>query len=262
MTVKRRVSSTASSSALKPIQASNVEKQQTLKTGPRASGYEHENRKRTYTVSHERRLSEFEIPEVDELRHCSGESENSKDGNGSLKGVSEIFNGGNRSCKDTNCGEAVRISQKEACMLASERARVKNPCNPQNGKQIHSSEQKFENSVQQKCENISKTTGSGTADKNSVDTSCCKFTFCGKTLQLDNVSSHDSVYAHMEALRMHLEKKLGTRLLTAVYRYITNVSLEEYERVTQTVMCMLGEDKMTYFPVLLQLVACETIYFH
>ena len=248
MTVKRRVSSTASSSALKPIQASNVEKQQTVKTGPRASGFEHENRKRTYTVSHERRLSEFEIPEVDELRHCSGESKTSK--------------GGNRSCKDTNCGEAVCISQKEACMLASEKARVKNPCNPQNGKQIHSSEQKCENAVQQKCENISKTTGSKTVDKNNTDTSCCKFTFCGKTLQLENVSSHDSVYAHMEALRMHLEKELGTRLLTAVYRYITNVSLEEHERVTQTVMCMLGEDKMTYFPVLLQLVACEAIYLH
>ena len=61
---------------------------------------------------------------------------------------------------------------------------------------------------------------------------------------------------------MYLEKELGTRLLTAVYRYVTNVSLEEHDRVKQTVTAMLGEDKMTYFPVLLQLVACEAIYFH
>ena len=61
---------------------------------------------------------------------------------------------------------------------------------------------------------------------------------------------------------MYLEKELGTSLLTAVYRYVTNVSLDEHDRIKQNVTAMLGEDKMTYFPVLLQLVACEAIYFH
>lgn len=102
----------------------------------------------------------------------------------------------------------------------------------------------------------------GVENKRNVLPPSCKFTFCGKTLHLDNVSSHDSIYSHLEALRMYLEKELGTRLLTAVYRYVTNVSLDEHDRIKQNVTAMLGEDKMTYFPVLLQLVACEAIYFH
>lgn len=90
-----------------------------------------------------------------------------------------------------------------------------------------------------------------------------KFTFCGKTLHLEDVSSNDSVFSHIEALRMHLERKLGTRLLAAVYRYVTNSSLEkDDERVRRTVECILGEQNMVYFPVLLQLVACDAMYFH
>ena len=106
------------------------------------------------------------------------------------------------------------------------------------------------------------TLGAANQSRTHGQTPRCKFIFCGNTLHLDNVTDHDSVYSHMEALRMHLEEKLGTRLLTEVYRYVTNVPLEEHERVKQTVLCMLGEEYMTYFPVLLQLLACEALYFH
>ena len=249
MTAKRRVCS----QALRQIQASIVEKQQTVGTFSGPTGDECEKRKRTYTISNEWRLSEFEIPEVDGRKHCIGGDGNCIDPSVSGSCKEEIV-----SCKDTNGRESGNVSQNEKSGLASESSKNEHYFNPQNGKRVNSSEQK--------CENIPQFNPKDTASETVITASalkpCCKFTFCGKTLHLDNVNSHDSVYAHMEALRMHLEKKLGTRLLTAVYRYVTNVSLEEHERIKQTVMYMLGEDNMTYFPVLRQLIACEAVYFH
>ena len=246
MTTKRRVSS----GALKQIQVSNLEKQQTVKPGSRASGNKGEIRKRTYTVSHERRMSEFEIPEVDGREHDNNKS-------GSLEN-------GDRICKSVNGGKAIRVSERENNSLANESTNDKKPFVKESRDQQQTSSKSAAN--QQKCENIvqlnSKIRDSERASSAHAQTPNCKFTLYGNTLQLDNVCAHDSVFSHMEALRMHLEKKLGTRLLTAVYRYVTNASLDEPERVKKTVFCMLGEDNMTYFPVLLQLLACEEVYFH
>ena len=219
VTTKRR----ASSGALKQIQVSNTENPSTAKTGSGGTGNEGEIRKRTYTVSQERRSSVFEIPDVDAKMKCN-------DGNGK---------------------ETKSVLQRDKSSLYSESAKYKNP---PVGKQFESDERE--------CETIVQITATERENKTKSLAPSCKFTFCGKTLHLENVSSHDSIYSHMEALRMYLEKELGTRLLTAVYRYVTNVSLEEHERIKRTVTAMLGEDNMTYFPVLLQLVACESIYFH
>ena len=215
--------------------------------------YKCENTKRTYTISHERKSSAFEIPEVDGEKHCNDESRSWKDRN-------ETRSGEDGTCKEAIGRErkTVRVSQKEKCTLAGETVEDETSLNLQNGKLANLSEEKPGDILHSN----KKTTDLEAANESNVQTPPCKFTFCEKTLYLDNVSSHDSVYSHMEALRMHLEKKLGTRLLTAVYRYVTNVPSEEHERVKQTVMCMLGEQNMTYFPVLLQLVACEAIYFH
>lgn len=172
-----------------------------------------EYRKRTYTISHDRRPSELEIPEVVGKEHTRSD-----------KKESEI-------CKDANLSVGQSTKGRE-CEIISQ-VKLKN-----------------------------KTLGAANQSSTHGQTPSCKFMFCGKTLHLDNVTDHDSVYSQMEALRMHLEEKLGTRLLTAVYRYVTNASLEEHERVKQTVLCMLGEEYMKYFPVLLQLVACEALYFH
>lgn len=237
---KRRVSS----GALKQIQSSSTENQTTAKTGSGATGTEGEIRKRTYTVSQERRPSVFEIPDVDEQKKCNDRNGSSKDGKGS--------------CKDANRSETVSVltTDKPSLYSVSESSKPGKHLNLPGGKQVESSDRK--------CKTMVHVTAETTAleNKRKVLPPSCKFTFCGKTLHLDNVSSHDSIYSHMEALRMYLEKELGTRLLTAVYHYVTNVPLEEHERIRQTVTAILGEDKMTYFPVLLQLVACETIYFH
>ncbi len=268
VTVKRRVSS----GALKQIQASITEIQPTVKTGVEATGNEGEIRKRTYTVSQERIPFVFEIPDVHEQKKyndgngsCKDGKGSCKDGNGSCKddsGIYKVRNGsgkdGKGSCKDAIESETVSVLRRDKPSLYSDSKSSKSEknLNPLDGKQIDSSEVK--------CETMVHATTETTAleNKRKVLPPSCKFTFCGKTLHLDNVSSHDSIYSHMEALRMYLEKELGTRLLTAVYHYVTNVSLEEHERIKRTVTAILGEDKMTYFPVLLQLVACEAIYFH
>lgn len=225
VTTKRRVSS----GELKQIQASNAENPSTVKTDSGGTGKGGEIRKRTYTVSKERRTSVFEIPDVDAKKKC---------------------NDGNESCKDANGSEIRSVLQRDRSSLFIDSESAKYGNQP-GGKQIDSSERECETMVQI----TPKTSTTALAPS-------CKFTFCGKTLHLDSVSSRDSIYSRMEALRMYLEKELGTRLLTAVYRYVTNVSLEEHERIKRTVTAMLGEDNMTYFPVLLQLVACESIYFH
>lgn len=208
---------------MQQIQTTNTENQPTVKTNWETTGKEREIRKRTYTVSQERRPSAFEIPDADgQKKH--------NDGNGSCKG-------GKGSSKDGNGSGNVRDLRNEKLSLCRD-----------NESKI------FENHFPSEI--------TGPENKRRVLPPSCKFTFCGNTLHLDNVSSQDSIYSQLEALRMYLEKELGTRLLTAVYRYITNVSLEEHDRIKQTVTAMLGEDKMKYFPVLRQLVACEAIYFH
>ena len=251
MTARRRFSS----GALKQIQASNVEKQQTVKPDRGVTDYECENTKRTYTVSHERKSSAFEIPEVDGEKHCNDESRSWKGRNESCSGENGTCEEAIGSAKSTRERNSVLVSQ---CRLAGKTVENETSLNLQNGKLTNLSEQKPEDILHSN----KKTTDLEAANESHTQAPPCKFTFCEKTLHLDNVSSHDSVYSHMEALRMHLEKKLGTKLLTAVYRYVTNVPSEEHERVKQIVMCMLGEQNMTYFPVLLQLVACEAIYFH
>lgn len=208
---------------MQQIQTTNTENQPTVKTNWETTGKEREIRKRTYTVSQERRPSAFEIPDADgQKKH--------NDGKGSCKG-------GKESSKDGNGSENFRDLRNDKLSL----------CRDNESKS-------FENHFPAEI--------TGPENKRRVLPPSCKFTFCGSTLHLDNVSSQDSIYSQLEALRMYLEKELGTRLLTAVYRYITNVSLEEHDRIKQTVTAMLGEDKMKYFPVLLQLVACEAIYFH
>ena len=216
---------------MKQIQTTNTENQPTVKADSEATGNKREIRKRTYTVSQERRPSAFEIPDVDgQKKH--------NDGN-------ESYKGGKGCSKDGNGSRNARVLQNEKFSLCrdSESKNCENDFNPETVVHV-----------------TAETTG--LENKRKALPPFCKFTFCGKTLHLDNVSSHDSIYSHLEALRMYLEKELGTRLLTAVYRYVTNVSLEEHDRIKQTVTAMLGEDKMMYFPVLLQLVACEAIYFH
>ena len=254
MTARRRVSS----GALKQIQDSNVEKQQTVKPGREGTGYECENRKRTYTVSHEWKSSAFEIPEVDVEKYCNGESRN-------WKGRNESCSGENGTCKEDIGSSKSTKGRKSVCALQNEKSRLAGE-SVSDEISVNLQSEKLTNSSEVKPGNIinlnKKTTDLDVANESSTHTPPCKFMFCERTLHLDNVSSHDSVYTHMEALRMHLEKKLGTKLLTAVYRYVTNVPLEEHERVKQTVTCMLGDHNMTYFPVLLQLVACEAIYFH
>ena len=227
--------------------------QQTGKPGRRATDYECENTKGTYTVSHERKSSAFEIPEVDGEKHCNAESR-------SWKGRNETCIRENRTCEEAIGRErkTVRVLQKEKCRLAGETVEDETSLNLQSEKLTNLSQQKPGDILHSN----KKTTDLEAANESNTQTPPCKFTFCEKTLHLDDVSSHDSVCTHMEALRMHLEKKLGTKLLTAVYRYVTNAPPEEHERVKQTVMCMRGEQNMTYFPVLLQLVACEAIYFH
>ncbi|KAL9958791.1 hypothetical protein ACROYT_G035852 [Oculina patagonica] len=239
VTAKRHVSS----GALKQIQTSSTENQPTAKTGTAGTGNEGEIRKRTYTVSQERRPSVFEIPEVDGQKKCNN-------GNGSGKDGSESYKDGKvgrGSYNGANESETLSVLQrdKHSFYSDSKSLRPEKHFNPPDGEHLDLGEQK--------C---------ALENKRNVLAPSCKFTFCGKTLHLDHVASHDSIYSHMEALRMYLEKELGTRLLTAVYHYVTNVSLEEHERINRTVTAILGEDKMTYFPVLLQLVACEAIYFH
>lgn len=240
MTTQRRVSS----GALKQIQTNITENKLTVESGSGATRNGSEIRKRTYTVSQERRASVFEIPEVDGQKKCNDGNGSCKDGKGSGRGA----NG-----SDTR---SVLRTNKPILTNDRENSKFEKHLNQPDGKQT--------DLCQRKCESVGHVTSETTTSGNNrkVLPPSNKFTFCGKTLHLDNVSSHDSVYSHMEALRMYLETELGTRLLTAVYRYVTNVSLEEHERIKQTVKAMLGEDKMTYFPVLLQLVACEAIYFH
>lgn len=235
-----------------------MEKQQTVKPGRGATDYECENTKRTYTISHERKSSALEIPEVDGEKHCNDESRRWKGRNDSCSGENATCKEAIGSAKGTRERKTVLVSQNKECRLADESVEDETSLSLQSGKLTNSSEQKPGDILHSN----KKTTDLEAANESNTRTPPCKFTFCEKTLHLDNVSSHDSVYSHMEALRMHLEKKLGTKLLTAVYRYVTNVPSEEHERVKQIVMCMLGEQNMTYFPVLLQLVACEAIYFH
>lgn len=216
---------------MQQIQTANTENQPTVKTNSETTGNEREIRKRTYTVSQERRPSAFEIPDADgQKKH--------NDGNGSCKG-------GKGSSKDGNGSGNVRDLRNKKLNLCRD-----------NESKIFENHFNYETMAHVPAE------VTGPENKKRVLPPSCKFTFCGKTLHLDNVSSQDSIYSQLEALRMYLEKELGTRLLTAVYRYVTNVSVEEHDRIKQTVTAMLGEDKMKYFPVLLQLVACEAIYFH
>lgn len=240
MTTQRRVSS----GALKQIQSNITENKLTVESGSGATGNESEIRKRTYTVSQERRTSVFEIPEVDGHKNCN-------DGNGSCKD-------GKGSRRDANGSDTRSVLRRNKSILNNDSESSKFE------KHLNQPDRKQTDSCERKCESVAHVTTETPETENNrkVLSPSCKFTFCGKTLHLDHVSSHDSIYSHMEALRMYLEKELGTRLLTAVYRYVTNVSLKEHERIKHTVKAMLGEDKMTYFPVLLQLVACEAIYFH
>ena len=285
LTAKRRVSS----GALRQVQPVDTDNRHTVKTTTGKIGQEEETRKSTYTISKERRSSMFEIPDVDERLHW-------QDGNGSCKDGNSRDNGRNRCLKDGNSrdreengsckhgkkgengsdkdgnskdkeengrnnadgnrrGKDSKELRKESEIM-SEISNSETRSNPTVVKQTDSTNQKSETVVhiEPKISAIKRSDG-------KFSMSPCKFTLCGSTLHLDNVSSHDSIYSHMEALRMFLEKELGTRLLTAVYRYVTNASLEEQDRVKKTVTRILGEDKMKYFPVLLQLIACETIHF-
>lgn len=88
-----------------------------------------------------------------------------------------------------------------------------------------------------------------------------KFTLCGETLQLNNITTADSSFAQIEALRLFLELRLGTSLLTDAYRYLTNASSKEEGVVYKTVGEILGTDRMAYVPVILQLIACETLFY-
>ena len=209
--------------------------------------------KGTYTVSNGRKLSEHQIPEVDGKNRYNYENRRCEYG---MKNCDML----KQDCKTTN-EKATAISGTEHCKLAS----VSEGCKHRslrNEKQSHSNEHFRGNNPHLNLKNREPEAKT----QRSPHTPSCKFTLCGKTLRLDNVSSDDSVYSHTEALRLHLEEKLGTRLLTAVYRYVTNVSGEkdqrDDERVKRTVECILGEHNMVYFPVLLQLVACDARYYH
>ena len=270
LTAKRRVSS----GALRQVQPVDTDNRHKVKTTTGKIGQEEETRKTTYTISKERRSSMFEIPDVDERQHwqdgngsCKDGNSRDKEENGSRKHGKKAENGsdkdGNSGDKDVNGsdndGNRKGKDSKElrkGSEIMSEISNSETRSNPTVVKQTDSTDQKSETVVhiEPKISAIKRSDG-------KFSMSPCKFTLCGSTLHLDNVSSRDSIYSHMEALRMYLEKELGTRLLTAVYRYVTNVSLEEQDRVKKTVTGMLGEDKMKYFPVLLQLIACETIHF-
>lgn len=235
VSAKRR----ASYSALKQIQSSTLEKQKARKTES------HEDGKGTYTVLRGRKFSEYQIPEVEPKSHCDEKSHASEDkvredniGRGEFETVHE----------------STRLSGRDGVRLASVNKEDCKNCTLESAIQSHSNEFASRNFKISKHRESEATCQKGHSSK---------FTFCGKTLHLENVSSNDSVFSLIEALRMQLERKLGTRLLAAVYRYITNSSIEkDDERVRRTVECILGEQNMVYFPVLLQLVACDAVYFH
>lgn len=218
----------ASSGALRQIQSRNIESLPMTKETKEIFGQKNESSKSTYTVCKERKPSVFEIPDIDERQFCYSANTKEKD-------FSNQDNDGN-----------------EGTILKSER-RLSSVTN----EQTDLNDRNFETVVQTVPEAVTYKT----ERDDSFSTSQWKFKHGGKTLHLDSVSSNDSIYSHMEALRLYLEKELGTRLLTAVYRYLVHVSLEDNEMVRKGAMAMLGEDKMTYFPVLLQLVTCEAIYF-
>ena len=228
-----------SSIVLKPIQCSKTEGQATSETSTETTGNERAFRKRTYTVSHGRRPSEFELPDVT-ANQCRGVDEGQR--------------------------APVIVSQS----LGS--ARINNTSKPNGnllpgGRKKEDKEKEVIDSEVNKQERlrsgVQNAPGSHSteATNTKMATPPCKFTFCGKTLSLDNITNEDSVYAHMEALRMYLETKLGLKLLTDVYRCVTDAALDEQEALQERVVRMLGEQNMSYFPVVLQLVASETLYF-
>lgn len=222
---------------LKQIQTSALEKQKAKNTEI------HEDGKGTYTVLRGCKFSKYQIPEV-ELKSYNKESHGSED---------KIREGNMKRGEFETVNESTKLSGRDGVRIASVNKEDCKNCRLESAIQSHSSE--F-------VSKISKHRESEATCQRSLYTPS-KFTFCGQTLHLENVSSNDSVFSHIEALRMHLERKLGTRLLAAVYRYVTNSSLEkDDERVRRTVECILGEQNMVYFPVLLQLVACDAVYFH
>ena len=215
----------ASSGALRQIQCGNIEDQPATKG---IFGPKDEQRKSTYTVCKKRKPSVFEIPDIDERLPRDNTNRNDKD-------LTDVEKGKNHS-KTSKSGRRLSSATKE---------------------QTDANDRNFETVDHV----MPKAVTSKTESDVSFSMSRWKFKHGGETLHLDSVSSSDSIYCRMEALRAYLENELGTNLLTAVYYYVISVSLEKNEVVKERVKAMLGEDKMTYYPVLLQLIACEAIYF-
>ena len=89
-----------------------------------------------------------------------------------------------------------------------------------------------------------------------------KFVFCGQTLDLDNVSIADSAFTRMESIRVFLESHLGYELFVKAYECVKRVSAWEKEMaVFRLVTEILGGHNIKYFPVLIQLVTFESIYY-
>ncbi|XP_001641201.2 STE20-like serine/threonine-protein kinase isoform X2 [Nematostella vectensis] len=110
-------------------------------------------------------------------------------------------------------------------------------------------------------------------DKGSVFCGCAKtckasiscqpkFKFCGETLHLDATDA-GSAFAHMEALRVFLEERLGTKRFVEAYQYLIDNSsaCDVRARTRSGAKSVLGEAYVDYLPVLDQLIACEVNHF-
>lgn len=108
-----------------------------------------------------------------------------------------------------------------------------------------------------KVSNLSSSTNQQKTNKPSV-----KFIFCGQTLDLDNVNSTDSEFTRMEAMRVFLETHLGYEVFSNAYQCIKGVSrMDEEKVVCKAVIRILGHENLKYFPLLIQLVSCESIHY-
>lgn len=90
-----------------------------------------------------------------------------------------------------------------------------------------------------------------------------KFVIQGQTLALTNCKSEDSVFTRIESLRFLLEQQLGTHTLRGVYDIIADITPAQAreESTLQKIQDVLGSKMPALFPVILQLLHCESYHF-
>ncbi|CAI2368333.1 unnamed protein product [Moneuplotes crassus] len=73
-------------------------------------------------------------------------------------------------------------------------------------------------------------------------------------------TSSDSMSYRIEALRVHLEVKLGETDFISAYRLYSNLDDEE-ESVQKQIYEILGTEKMKFYPLLCQLIVCSDFFY-